>query len=333
MNTPEVKGASSSIKVEGHLSNACPKRKTVAILEEEEDFIEEQEGDFYQEEVLEPDEGERLSCVLQRVLIAPKSDTSHQQRHSLFKTRFTIKSKVCNVIIDSGSSENFVSKKLVTALKLKTEPHSSPYKKGGDAHISEICSVPLSIGGTYKDQIVCDILDMDVCHILLGKPWQYDVQAIHRGRENTYEFQWMNNKIFPMPLGKKNEGVNPKKINSHLFIVDLDQLLDDANEVKEFHATKNLPNTLVQVVENSFRQNKGFQLGNLSSESKSRGPSRIDTDAFEDNICGTILDNRNIHKFNTNENYIENGDLSDENVKGDIVANEHPSCSRKRTLR
>ena len=77
-----------------HLSNACPKRKTVAILEEDEDYVEEQEEDFSQEEeVLEPDDRERLSYVLQRVLITPKSDTSHQQRHSLFKTRCTIQAK------------------------------------------------------------------------------------------------------------------------------------------------------------------------------------------------------------------------------------------------
>ncbi|KAL4021692.1 hypothetical protein IC575_020498 [Cucumis melo] len=133
--------------------------------------------------------------------------------------------------------------------------------------------------------------------------------------------------------------------------------------------------TDAEVAENSFRRNRRFQLGNSSSENKSPGPSRIDTDAFgiselsatmvmeaefnntpverglthelspglgtkgrcvtplEGNICGTILDNRNIHKFNTNENYIENGDLSDENVKGDIVANELASCSRERRLR
>ncbi|KAA0039232.1 Transposon Ty3-G Gag-Pol polyprotein [Cucumis melo var. makuwa] len=85
--------------------------------------------------------------------------------------------KVCSVIIDSGNSENFVSKKLVAALKLKTEPHSCPYKigwikKGGDAQINEL---------------------------------------FIRG-ENTYEFQWMNKKIVLMPLIKKNEkGVYEKK--------------------------------------------------------------------------------------------------------------------------
>ncbi|TYK19586.1 uncharacterized protein E5676_scaffold1274G00330 [Cucumis melo var. makuwa] len=201
------------------------KEKILAILEEDEDYVEEQEEDLSQEEeVLEPNDGERLSCVLQRVLITPKSDTSHQQRHSLFKTQCTIQGKVCSVIIDSGNSENFVSKKLVAVLKLKTEPHSCPYKigwikKGGDAYINEVCSVSLSIGGTYKDQIGCDVLDMDVCHILLGRPWQYDIQAIHKGRENTYEFQWMNKEIVLMPQSKKNEeGLNQNKVESHLFI-------------------------------------------------------------------------------------------------------------------
>lgn len=116
-------------------------------------------------------------------------------------------------------------------------------------------------------------------------------------------------------------------------------------------------------------------MGNLSSESKSQGSSRSDTDAFglselsattvmeaefnntpvkrgsthefcagarskgrcitplEDSTCDTILDNRNIHKFNTYESYIESGDFSDENVKDDILASKLANCSRERRLR
>ena len=40
--------------------------------------------------------------------------------------------------------------------------------------------------GTYKDEILCDIMPMDVCHILLGRPWQYDRKSVHDGRKNTY---------------------------------------------------------------------------------------------------------------------------------------------------
>ena len=29
---------------------------------------------------------------------------------------------------------------------------------------------------------------MDVCHILLGRPWQYDRESIHDWKKNTYNF-------------------------------------------------------------------------------------------------------------------------------------------------
>ena len=129
--------------------------------------------DFF--EISTPDEGDQLSCVIQRILFTPTAGQI-PQRNSLFRTRCTINDKVCQVIIDSGSSENLVSKKLVSALNLKTDPHPNPYKvswikKGGEATVSEVCTISLSIGQHYKDQIICDVLDMDACHILLGRPW------------------------------------------------------------------------------------------------------------------------------------------------------------------
>jgi hypothetical protein len=30
---------------------------------------------------------------------------------------------------------------------------------------------------------------MDVCHLLLGRPWQYDMNVIHDGRKNTYTLE------------------------------------------------------------------------------------------------------------------------------------------------
>ena len=40
----------------------------------------------------------------------------------------------------------------------------------------------------YTGMVVCDVLPMDACHLLLGRPWQYDRGAIHDGRSNTYSF-------------------------------------------------------------------------------------------------------------------------------------------------
>jgi hypothetical protein len=34
--------------------------------------------------------------------------------------------------------------------------------------VSQQCQVEFKIGG-YKDEILCDVIPMDVCHILLGR--------------------------------------------------------------------------------------------------------------------------------------------------------------------
>jgi hypothetical protein len=38
-------------------------------------------------------------------------------------------------------------------------------------------------------QVLCDVIEMDACHILLGRPWLFDRQVHHNGKENTYEFK------------------------------------------------------------------------------------------------------------------------------------------------
>jgi hypothetical protein len=43
----------------------------------------------------------------------------------------------------------------------------------------------MNIGG-YKDEILCDEIPMEVCHILLGRPWNFDINVINDGRKRTY---------------------------------------------------------------------------------------------------------------------------------------------------
>lgn len=40
---------------------------------------------------------------------------------------------------------------------------------------------------------------MDVCHVLLGRPWQYNWHVIHDGKANTYIFCFENPKITLFP--------------------------------------------------------------------------------------------------------------------------------------
>jgi hypothetical protein len=172
-------------------------------VETEEDKIREYGGEF-----TEGDSGEFVNCIVQKGLLAPKLEEP-TQRHNIFKTQCTINQKVCNLIIDSGSCENIVSRKLVDTLQLKTEKHPSPYKiswikKGTETRVTNTCGVSFSIGKSYRDEVKCDIVDMDACHVLLGLPWQYNVNATYKGPDNFYLFWWHGKKIILVPAGTNN---------------------------------------------------------------------------------------------------------------------------------
>ena len=51
--------------------------------------------------------------------------------------------------------------------------------------VTKQCLVDFKMG-EYKDKVPCDVIPMDVCHVLLGRPWQYDKNVAHDGRMNTY---------------------------------------------------------------------------------------------------------------------------------------------------
>ena len=100
----------------------------------------------------------------------------HPQRRKVFRTRCTIDGKVYDVIIDGGSTENIISLKAVKKLGLRTEPHPNPYHISLitdeiDVKLTDSYLVKFSTSDKYLDKILCDVLDMDACHLLLGRPW------------------------------------------------------------------------------------------------------------------------------------------------------------------
>ena len=42
----------------------------------------------------------------------------------------------------------------------------------------------------YHDRVWCDVLDIDATHILLGRPWLYDLDVASLSRSTTYEFKF-----------------------------------------------------------------------------------------------------------------------------------------------
>ena len=64
--------------------------------------------------------------VNERVLLSGESEPG--QRRILFHTRCKCEDKCYDVIIDGGSTENLVSKEMVSKIKLKREKHPQPYQ-------------------------------------------------------------------------------------------------------------------------------------------------------------------------------------------------------------
>jgi hypothetical protein len=146
--------------------------------------------------------------MLRKVLLKPKAEVEKPvQRNSLFRTTCKTKDRVCKVIIDSGSTDNLVSTEMVEKLELETTAHPKPYKvlwlqKGHQVTITKKCFVEFKIRG-YRDEIPCDVIPMDVCHIFLGRPWQFDRNAIHYGRKNTYTLEKNGRTHMLLPIEEK----------------------------------------------------------------------------------------------------------------------------------
>lgn len=61
--------------------------------------------------------------------------------------------------------------------------------------------------GRYKDEMVCDIVPMNACHVLLGQPWIWDREDIHNGSDNTYSIIKDGKEYGLNPLQDKQEEV------------------------------------------------------------------------------------------------------------------------------
>jgi hypothetical protein len=170
--------------------------------------------------------------MLRKVLLKPEVEIEKPvQRNSLFKIACKTKDKVCKVIIDSGSTDNLVSKKMVEKLELKTTAHPRPYKvswiqKGHKVMITKQCLVEIKIGG-YKDEIPCDVIPMDVCHILLGIPWKFDINVIHDGRKNTYTLEKNGRMHMLLPMEEKRA---KEEANTRILLMSGKELLKEVKE-------------------------------------------------------------------------------------------------------
>ena len=60
---------------------------------------------------------------------------------------------------------------------------------------------------------------MDACHMLLGRPWQFNRKTIHTRQDNTYAFYKNNKKIILAPMGYEVQLTQTKNKNHSLLFV------------------------------------------------------------------------------------------------------------------
>jgi hypothetical protein len=117
---------------------------------------------------------------------------------------------------------------MVEKLELKMKKHPSPYKvmwlqKGHQVCVTKQCLVNFKMG-EYRDEILCDVIPMDVCHVLLGRPWQYDRHVVHYGRMNTYTLE-KDGKTHTLLPGKDKEVKS--EVSSTILLMSGKELLTE----------------------------------------------------------------------------------------------------------
>ncbi|GJZ93594.1 putative quercetin 3-O-methyltransferase 1 [Tanacetum coccineum] len=155
--------------------------------DEEEENDEDSDGEEYDAHMCHPELGNvdgelgnvdgeytAKSCVILGIMLTPKVN-EHSQRHN--RTWCVVHQMVFDLIVDSGSTENIVSRDIAYCLNLRTKKHPNP---------------------KYKDKVVCDIVDMDACRILLERPWEFDVNVTHK--DEIKEFQSLIPHELPLTL-------------------------------------------------------------------------------------------------------------------------------------
>ena len=201
----------------GHRQTACPNQTRRGLLAQEMDFEDEPRFDDYGSESNEPvvdyiegDTGHVANIlVLRRSCFTPRAPAESWLRTSLFRTTCTINGKICKLIIDSGSCTNVVSDDAIRRLGIKTTAHPSPYPLAWLNAKTEIRVVKQAVIlfsiGTYTDEVCCDVVPMDACHIILRRPWQFDRDTTHRGKANTYGFQFRDRTVTLVPTKEQLE--------------------------------------------------------------------------------------------------------------------------------
>nr|KYP31328.1 Transposon Ty3-I Gag-Pol polyprotein [Cajanus cajan] len=202
-------------KKEGHIASQCPNKK-IMILRGQDIYSSHDESsstttsdsdsnnEDHQIENSYPYDGQLL--MIRRLLGSQPNESHISQRENIFHTRCKISDKAY----------------------LTPIPHPKPYQlhwlnEDGDIIVDKQVKVKFFMGN-YEHHVVCDIVLMEACHILLGRPWKFDKKTMDHGLTNEITFTHKKKKFVLHPLSSSQviEDQKKKKEN-HLPLEGLQQ--------------------------------------------------------------------------------------------------------------
>ncbi|GJV31416.1 reverse transcriptase domain-containing protein [Tanacetum coccineum] len=209
----------------GHRQSECKKtgKKYLFANPEGDDdaaYKEYEEALVYDEEPKCEEEYVGVNLVVRRSCLTPKTDGDDWLKHNIFQSTCTILGKWL--------------------------------KKGDDVIVSKRVHILFFMGNTYKDNVWCDVVPMDACHLLLGRPWEYDRHITYNGRTNTYSFLFGGVKITLMP--NKPKEVISKPTGTLLTLSQFKDELEMGDDVfvligKEVAGDSEIPEAMIPLLE------------------------------------------------------------------------------------
>jgi hypothetical protein len=122
------------------------------------------------------------------------NDESHvdeRKRNELFHIRVVSKHTKIDTLFDLGSQVNLIYEALVKKMGLETKPHMKPCPLGSvcdkeKLNVTRQCRIIFAISSKLIDEIDLDVVPLDICGIVLGSPYLYDIKSFLFRHENKY---------------------------------------------------------------------------------------------------------------------------------------------------
>ena len=123
-------------------------------------------------------------------------------------------------VVDNDSQNKLISAEVFKRLELLKTPHPQPYNigwlsQGRGICITQKCLLPYGIK-PFKDEVLCDVAPLEVCHVLLGQPYMWKRHIVYESRPRSV-ITTLGGKLYRIPeTVAPNKVSQGRKISSHI---------------------------------------------------------------------------------------------------------------------